>query len=157
MNRRTSILARLDRERLAEIVIFLGAFLLALAIAYGLAVRAEGAPLSASERAAIEKIESNGDPAAHKKDEDARGAIQIRAIYVADANRILGEERFTHDDAFDQAKAWEMFEIVTSYYIRAYGYADTFEVRCRIHNGGGKGPTRRSTLEYWRKVKEAKR
>jgi len=44
--------------------------------------------------------------------------------------------------------------VVTSHYIRAYGYGDTFEVRCRIHNGGGKGPTRKSTLKYWRRVRE---
>jgi len=122
-------------------------------------------PLSAAERTAIEQVESSGDPAAWKKDEDARGIIQIRPIYVADANRILlrqgsggqGPRRkpFTHDDAFDPAKAWEMFDVVTSYYIRAHGYADTFEVRARIHNGGGKGPTRKSTLVYWRKVQAA--
>ena len=121
--------------------------------------------LTAAERAAIETVESGGDPAAWKKDEDARGIIQIRPIYVADANRILlrqgsggqGPRRkpFTHDDAFDPAKAWEMFDVVTSYYIRAHGYADTFEVRARIHNGGGKGPTRKSTLVYWRKVQAA--
>jgi len=122
-------------------------------------------PLSAAERTAIEQVESGGDPAAWKKDEDARGIIQIRPIYVADANRILlrqgsggqGPRRkpFTHDDAFDPAKAWEMFDVVTSYYIRAHGYADTFEVRARIHNGGGKGPTKQGTLGYWRKVQAA--
>jgi len=111
--------------------------------------------LTPAERTAIETVESGGDPKAWKKDEDARGIIQIRPIYVADANRILGVERFKHDDAFDPVKAWQMFEVVTSHYIRAYGYGDTFEVRCRIHNGGGKGPTRKSTLGYWRKVQAA--
>ena len=110
--------------------------------------------LAPAERTAIETVESGGDPKAWKKDEDARGIIQIRPIYVADANRILGVERFKHDDAFDPVKAWQMFEVVTSHYIRAYGYADTFETRARIHNGGDKGPTRKSTLKYWRRVRE---
>jgi len=114
-----------------------------------------GCGLTPAQRTAIETVESGGDPKAWKKDEDARGIIQIREIYVADANRILGEERFAHDDAFDPAKAWQIFEVVTSHYIQAYGYADTFEVRARIHNGGPRGPTRKSTLGYWRKVQAA--
>ncbi|HUS45119.1 MAG TPA: hypothetical protein VM219_03700, partial [Phycisphaerae bacterium] len=67
--------------------------------------------LAPAERTAIETVESGGDPKAWKKDEDARGIIQIRPIYVADANRILGVERFKHDDAFDPVKAWQMFEV----------------------------------------------
>ena len=145
----------MNRERVAEVLIFLIPFLLAATLLYGFAVRSEGATLSAMERAAIVPVESGGAPAAHNEDEDARGIIQIRAIYVADANRILGEERFKHDDAYDQAKAWEMFGVVTDHYVRAYKYADTFETRARIHNGGGKGPRRRSTLGYWRRGKGA--
>ena len=152
------------RKRLIALAIYLAILLVAILLLGPLAEGASASmageadgPLSPAERAAIERVESGGDPKAHNRDEDARGILQIRPIYVADANRILGEERFVHDDAFDPAKAWEMFQVVTDHYIRAYGYADTFETRARIHNGGGKGPRRRSTLEYWRKVKEAKR
>jgi len=126
--------------------------LIYVTVGFVLAKAVFGAELTTEQQEAIEQVESKGNPRAHNKDEDARGIIQIRAIYVADANRILGEERYVHDDAFDPAKAWEMFGVVTSYYIRHYGYPDTFETRARIHNGGGKGPQRKSTLKYWKRV-----
>lgn len=59
--------------------------------------------------------ESKGDDNAVGKTGDA-GCLQITAIYVKDANRILGYERYTLADRFDREKSIEMFNIVQEHY-----------------------------------------
>lgn len=60
---------------------------------------------------AIMKTESEFNELAVGKSEDW-GILQITPIYVKECNRILGEERFSHEDAFDAAKSVEMFEVM---------------------------------------------
>lgn len=59
---------------------------------------------------AIIKTESEWKPLATNG--DAWGLMQITPIYVKEVNRILGEERYCHEDAFDAEKTNEMFEIM---------------------------------------------
>lgn len=42
------------------------------------------------------------------------GVLQITPIYVKEVNRILGEEGFIHEDAFNPEKSIEMFNIMQS-------------------------------------------
>lgn len=43
------------------------------------------------------------------------GIFQITPIYVKEVNRILGEERYIHTDAFDLNKSIEMFNIIQNH------------------------------------------
>lgn len=60
---------------------------------------------------AIIKTESEFNPLAVGKTNDF-GIFQITPIYVKEVNRILGEERYTHEDAFSPMKSIEMFNIM---------------------------------------------
>jgi len=59
----------------------------------------------------IIKTESDFNAQAMGSKQDL-GILQITPIYVKEANRIVGEDRFSHIDAFDVAKSIEMFNIV---------------------------------------------
>lgn len=65
---------------------------------------------------AIIKTESEFDSTAVGKDGFDRGILQIRPVYVAEANRILGIERYTHEDAFSVKKSLEMYSIIQEHY-----------------------------------------
>jgi len=54
------------------------------------------------------------DPKLKGKDKDW-GIIQITPIYVKEVNRILGKEKYKHEDAFDITKSREMFDIVQNH------------------------------------------
>ena len=64
---------------------------------------------------AIAMTESQFNPKAVGATKDW-GVIQITPIYVKECNRILGEEKYTHSDAFDIEKSLEMFEIMQAHY-----------------------------------------
>ena len=101
---------------------------------------------------AIAAVETNGNDAAVNEREDAHGRYQIRAAYLADANRFLGSS-YTLADMHDQAKA----ERVVMAYLRHYGtergVTSLYDL-ARIHNGGPKGAEKRSTLDYGARVWE---
>lgn len=44
------------------------------------------------------------------------GILQIRQVYVNEVNRILGEDRYTLDDARDIEKSLEMFKVLQNYH-----------------------------------------
>lgn len=60
---------------------------------------------------AIMKTESSFDPSAIGSG-NALGLYQITPICAAEANRLLGEEKYSHLDAFDIRKSIEIFNIV---------------------------------------------
>ena len=101
---------------------------------------------------ALAAVETNGDDSAVNAREDAHGAFQIRAAYLADANRILGSS-YTLADMHDRAKA----ERVVLAYLRHYGtergVSSLYDL-ARIHNGGPKGAEKRATLDYGARVWE---
>lgn len=88
--------------------------------------------------------ESKGDPHAVNAKEHAVGIAQIRPIYVRDANRILGRQEFTLDDRTDPAKSLAMFRVVVLHYAPKGGPREW----ARIHNGGGSGLRKQSTVAY---------
>lgn len=60
-------------------------------------------------------IESRGDSAAVGTKNDV-GVLQITPILLDDANRILGEERYTLADRIDRSKSIEIFNIIQDHY-----------------------------------------
>jgi len=99
--------------------------------------------------AAIATVESNNDPNAYNKKENAAGLYQIRPIYLKDVNRILGVQRYKLFDRFDPQKSREIAYV----YLNHYGKNKSLEQLARIHSGGPQGYKRKSTLAYWHKVK----
>jgi len=106
---------------------------------------------------AICQRESGGNRWAYKRSERAAGIAQIRPIYVADVNRILGKHVFTNTDRWSINRSRQMFEIYTSFYIKHYRLADMPQNRARIHNGGPTGWRKQSTLKYWNDVRRLMR
>lgn len=64
---------------------------------------------------AIYKTESEFNPLAVGKTNDW-GIAQITPIYVKEVNRILGEDRYIHEDAFNPQKSHEMLNIMQNYH-----------------------------------------
>lgn len=56
-------------------------------------------------------VESRFDPLAEGRDSDT-GILQITPVYVREANRILGREEFTLEDARDIKRSLDMFDVV---------------------------------------------
>lgn len=65
---------------------------------------------------ALIQVESEGNPQALNKNSGAAGVIQIMPVYVAEANRLVGNERYCLDDRFDPIKSREMFEIIQAHH-----------------------------------------
>jgi len=63
---------------------------------------------------AIAMTESEFNPKAVGKTKDY-GIYQITPIYVKEVNRLLGNQVYTHDQAFDINKSVEMFNIMQSF------------------------------------------
>lgn len=64
---------------------------------------------------ALIHVESKGDSTAVGLRNDV-GVLQITPIMLEDANRILGEERYTLDDRTDRDKSIEIFNIIQNHY-----------------------------------------
>ena len=96
----------------------------------------------------IAQVESNGNPCAYNKAEDAAGCMQIRPIMAKEAQR-LGLN-FTLDDRWDCEKSKALFVAIQI----VKGRTDPEEM-ARCWNGGPRGMQKESTLHYWEAVKKA--
>jgi hypothetical protein len=101
-------------------------------------------------------VESNNNDRAVGDDGLAYGCLQIHKIYVEDVNRILGEDKYVHVDAFDRHDSIDMFITYTSHYATytRLGREPTPEDFVRIHNGGPNGWKKPATKKHWNKVKD---
>lgn len=81
---------------------------------------------------AIIETESKYNPRAEGEC-GARGIFQITPIFVAEANRILGDEEFTISDCYDASRSLQMFRIVQNKHNPSGSVPDAL----RIHNPGG--------------------
>ena len=104
---------------------------------------------------ALVQVESNGDTKAVGDKGNARGVLQLWAIYIEDVNRIY-KTNYTHDDAWHYNNSCEITELYLTHYGKHYekmtGKKATRKVLARIHNGGPSGYKKKATLEYWDKV-----
>ncbi len=113
---------------------------------------------------AIEKVESNGNPYAINKKENALGCLQIRPIMIADYNRITGEN-LPHDVAYNRAMAFIIAQEIFFHYMKGIEKPNAKHLAF-IWNSGGSGwryvddpnygkPHVRKNLEiYWQKVQK---
>ena len=97
-------------------------------------VYVEGEELSEWEmlQMAIAKTESEYNPEAMGSSGDL-GVFQITEIFVHEVNRLLGEERYTHLDAFDVERSIEMFNIVQD----SHNPDKSISKAIAVHNPGG--------------------
>ncbi len=97
-------------------------------------------------------IESRGNDSSYCKKENAVGCLQIRPVMVKEVNRFLRKMdktlRYTLDDRWSREKSIEMFKVWYNY----RHSESTLEIIARSWNGGPRGPKRKSTLNYWKKV-----
>ena len=82
---------------------------------------------------AIIKTESGFDEFAEGTSND-RGIFQITPIYVKEVNRLQNETIYTHDDAFNIDRSFQMFNIVQ----RHHNADSTLQQAILKHNSNGK-------------------
>jgi hypothetical protein len=79
---------------------------------------------------AIAQIESELNPKAYNKRENAVGIVQIRSLYLIDANEYL-KTKYSHKDCYDVSISYALFKA----YMKRWK-AKTLEECIRLHNGG---------------------
>ena len=137
--------------RLAEILVIVLVLAFILALVFGLTMEpaygAESVDPPAPLRPLFDAIwqeEASGElePEDGKKGEI--GPYQIRWCYWSDAEMPDGD--------YQDCRKKEYAERVMVRYWQRYG-AKTDEQRARMHNGGPHGHKKKSTLDYWQRVK----
>ena len=103
---------------------------------------------------AMTHVESRGDSLAYNKREQAAGVLQIRPIMLREINQQLRRAgrtyQYTREERFSKAMSERMFLD----YVRLLHPNDSLECIARCWNGGPKGMKKKSTIQYWSKVKE---
>jgi hypothetical protein len=110
---------------------------------------------------AIEKVESNQNPYAINKKENALGSLQIRPIMIADYNRITGQD-LPHHIAYNREMSFIIAQEIFFHYMKNIKNP-TAKHLAFIWNGGGsawkrvdepKNDLKQKNLDlYWEKVK----
>jgi hypothetical protein len=95
---------------------------------------------------AIALKESGGDSLIVNENEDAVGILQLRKIYVQEANR-LSPKKFTYEDRFSKDKSIEIFTVVMNHWCPSYN-KDTVAM---VHNSGGISDYKFKITEDYRK------
>ncbi len=107
--------------------------------------------------AAMRQVESSGNDRAVGDGGSSRGPLQIQRGYWADAVTQLRREGWRALPAYDR-DVWDYGQsciIVRAYWRRWCVVAlndEDAETLARVHNGGPRGASRRSTLGYWKRV-----
>jgi len=105
---------------------------------------------------ALIAVESGGDQNAVGDAGKAYGLLQMHSAYVQDAAEWANKD-WTHEDAFDPAKAEKIFMAYMDRYARDHKRPEGMsreEFISRIHNGGPTGYLKEATIPYWKKVKK---
>ena len=110
---------------------------------------------------AIEEVESNRNPYAINKQENALGCLQIRPIMIADYNRIT-EENLSHNIAYNRSMAYIIASTIFNHYMKGIENPNAKHLAF-IWNGGGsawkrvdnpKNDQKQKNLDsYWEKVR----
>lgn len=104
--------------------------------------------------AALAKVESNNNPKAVNKGENALGAYQIRPAYFRDAAEFDRElAKYTHRDCFDsrvgKRAMWAYFRRYEPEALKN----GNWEILARLHNSGpGWAGKKSKTNNYWAKI-----
>ena len=104
---------------------------------------------------AMEHVESGCFTSAIGKNSEV-GILQISKICIDDVNRIYTLD-FKYNDRYDRKKSRLIAILYLKYYGKVYtkatGKVPTDEVLARIWNGGPTGYLKKSTVKYWKAVK----
>lgn len=86
----------------------------------------------------------------------AYGPMQIRKVYITDANQVLGTNYKAEDCLGNRELSIKIFRAYMSRYAKrsVLGFEPTDETIARIHNGGPTGWKRSTTEGYWLKVRK---
>lgn len=107
---------------------------------------------------ALKMAESGGKSDAIGDNGNAVGILQLHKVYVDDANRIIGYNKYTYNDRYDVRKSEEITLIVLAHYGDIYecktGKHCTDEVLARIHNLGYSNWDSELGVIYWNRVKQ---
>ena len=98
---------------------------------------------------AIMYVESGHNESAVGQTNDA-GVLQITPIYVEEANRILGQKKYTLSDRFDRYKSIEMFTVVNE----RYNPEKSFYKAMRLHNPLAPESYRKAILKQYYKLRQ---
>jgi len=110
---------------------------------------------------AIEKVESNRDPYAINKKENALGCLQIRPIMIADYNRITKED-LSHNVAYNRSMAYIIASTIFNHYMKGIEKPNAKHLAFIWNGGGGawrrvdnpQNDQKQKNLDtYWEKVK----
>ena len=110
---------------------------------------------------AIEEVESNRNPYAINKKENALGCLQIRPIMIADYNRIT-KENLSHDVAYNRSMAYIIASTIFNHYMKGIEKPNAKHLAFIWNGGGGawrrvdspRSDSKQRNLEvYWSKVK----
>ena len=102
-------------------------------------------------RNAIISVESGGDSTVVNG--SSVGVLQITPVYVAEANRVLGVEKYCLDDRLSVSKSVEMFEVVQG----AWNKERDLTKAIRLHNPrAGRGYYRMIIGKMTSKVEEVR-
>lgn len=78
---------------------------------------------------AIIQVESEKKDSA-KSDKGAVGQLQLMPVYIEDANRIVGEDRYKLSDRYDKDTSIEIFNVIQDHYNPTHDIAKAI----KLHN-----------------------
>lgn len=105
---------------------------------------------------AIIKTESSFDPSAIGSG-NALGLYQITPICAAEANRLLGEEKYSHLDAFDIRKSIEIFNIVQGSNNSGKSISKAISIQNPGGNSIGYGKKVYDNIRFIKRMEEARK
>lgn len=82
------------------------------------------------------------------KAENAVGIAQIRPIMIEEVNRLLGENRYSHEQAWNDSLSFCIFRDYQDKVNPSYD----LEIGSRLWNGGLSGMNKQSTIKYYQKI-----
>lgn len=94
-------------------------------------------------------VESSFGTNIYNEEENAVGWLQIRPIMVKEVNQIIGYEKYKLSDRWDKEKSVEMFWV----YQNQFNPKLDIEKAARLWNGGRSGMNKKSTIQYYYRVK----
>ena len=99
----------------------------------------------------IGQVESGNDDTATGDNGKSIGRYQIQKAYYTDA---LQYEPGLRKYKYHQMRNHKIAQRVMIAYFQRYAKKWTAEELCKLHNGGPKGPSKKATEPYWRKIQQ---
>lgn len=105
---------------------------------------------------AIRRVESGGENSPNAAVGDngkSLGAYQISVAYWRDAVE-YDPSLISNGETYEDVKNPQYAERVILAYWHRYAKTWSYQELARLHNGGPTGPSKKSTLRYWKRIRE---